>query len=153
MTIKWQKLSQQKLSRQKQIIFLWDCYSDYKWNKYHGKVILTRERMQVRIERNYTRLHKYWWNNLCSNDKWVACSCRYSITSEVCLHMHSTIIHSATFVHVASYRWDTHAKCKRVIATGISEINHDQYAWHTTFPAMCTATLCRTGKTWQHLTN
>ena len=78
------------------------------------------------------------------NDEWVMCSCRYSIASEVCLHMHSAIIHSATFVHVASYHWDTHAKC-RVIVTGIGETN-DQYAWHTTFPAMCIATLWRTGK-------
>ena len=36
------------------------------------------------------------------NDEWMMCSRRYSIASEVCLHMHSTIIHSAMFVHVAS---------------------------------------------------
>ena len=95
-------------------------------------------------------------NNLCSNDEWVACNHR-SVQHhfQVCqAHMHSTVIHFVTFVHVASYHWDIHTLNLESCICGIVEIN--QYAWYTKFPAMCIATLTslyRTGKTCRYFTN
>ena len=48
------------------------------------------------------------------NDEWVMCSHRLAF--KVCLHMYSTIIHSATFAPtVANYRWDTHVNVESYI--------------------------------------